>query len=758
MKTNKLLLITISIFLVWGCKDSKDDNAKALTAITVVPETIALKVGNTQEIKVTPVPSNADSREMPFKWESNNTNIATVSDAGLVTAVSKGSANIIVYGRVTKSISKRISVTVTDKDVPLTAIKVTPESLTLKVNSSERITATSEPENATGVSFIWSSENSNIATVSIEGLVSAKSKGTTNIVVKSGTIEKKIPVTVTQPFTISIGSQTYTADTLNYEEVSTGVKWFKFNLPEFVNGFGTLGKGLVVNTLEIDLSVPGNKIEICPASTATWGNIERPSAMYARKQKEYASTGSKPVAAINADFFLLSTGNETGYAYINNRPLGIEIGNGMITQTPFSWNNGFIVNDAGVPSFSNSVTFSGSVDTGSGSFPLKEINGFADAGELVLFNNLANSYPTDSAFAWSPYKSTMVSLSYPEGGWRTNDRMEFSVTGIDYEVETAIPAKDPYGGKDFNKQGAILVGNSAGSGNPNQTLGFGDKPSAPNGLTIEDKGTYWEIKTTGDDPHFYSTYFTASFLNATTASFSFEYQSATNISDFQLFFGKPGAAAGFSTGPDQILNNTGIDATDESKWQTYTLNLMNPISDFGWGAVGHTIRLDLGGGAGNHVLIRNMKITAEISAQNNSKDFLDNLKVGDKIGVTMDVKVNGSKLADKRLNVVGYQEVILQNGEPKNTWNEAHPRTAIGYSQDNKKVYFVVVDGRQSNYSVGATTGQMGVILKALGAYTGLNLDGGGSSCMVVNGVVQNKSSDGSERSVANGILVITNK
>ncbi|MFT3902669.1 MAG: hypothetical protein QM727_05825 [Niabella sp.] len=43
--------------------------------------------------------------------------------------------------------------------------------------------------------------------------------------------------------------------------MSPGIKWFKFNLSQFVNGFGTYGKGLVVNAVEVDLSNPDNKID-----------------------------------------------------------------------------------------------------------------------------------------------------------------------------------------------------------------------------------------------------------------------------------------------------------------------------------------------------------------------------------------------------------------------------------------------------------------------------------------------------------------
>ncbi|HBG40155.1 MAG TPA: hypothetical protein DDW85_01915 [Porphyromonadaceae bacterium] len=756
MKTNnKILWVIISLLVLWSCKDDVE-NTKPLTGIAVTPQSVNLVIGSSQQITATSVPEDADPNEMPFKWESSNTKTASVSSSGLIQALSVGKTNIIVYGRVSNNIHTTIPVTVTQVSVPLTAIHVTTESLTLTTGELKQLTARPEPENATSVSFIWNSDHPDIATVSINGQVYGKSAGLALITVKSGDIEKTILVTVKQPpLRIPIGSTSYAVDTLNYEEVSQGVKWFKFSMPEFVNGFGTLGKGLVVNLLEVDLTYPGNRIEVVPASTATWGNIERPSAMSARKQKEFSGTSNYPAAVINGDFYLLSSGNSTGYAYINNRPIGIEITNGMVVQTPYSSNSGFIIHDDGTPDFSNNISFSGKVESGGKSFTLAEVNGYAGAGELVLFNNQSNSYPTDSAFAWSPYTSTMVSLSYPEKGWRVNDRMEFTVTAVDYNIETTIPAAEPYKGKDFNGQGAILVGNSFG--NPEQTLRFADKPEKPNSLTVSDKGNYWELTTTGSDPNSYTTGLTSSVTGAPDASFSFDYQSATSINDFQIFYGRPSAAVGVSTGENLQLVNTGIDPENESKWKTFTHELKTAITNHQWGKTGHTFRLDIGNGTGHHVLIRNMKIKGKTSGED-SKTFLNNLSVGDKVDVAMDIKMNGTKQADKHLHIIGSQDLLLKNGTPVNTWNEVHPRTAIGYSQDKKKIYLIVIDGRQTNYSVGATTGQVGAIIKAFGAYNAANLDGGGSSCMVVNGEIKNKPSDKSERAVANGVMVVVKK
>ena len=61
-----------------------------------------------------------------------------------------------------------------------------------------------------------------------------------------------------------------------------------------------------------------------------------------------------------------------------------------------------------------------------------------------------------------------------------------------------------------------------------------------------------------------------------------------------------------------------------------------------------------------------------------------------------------------------------------------NPRTALGLSQDNRYLYMMVIDGRQPGWSDGATLEEIGQWLSRLGAWTGLNMDGGGASAMAM--------------------------
>lgn len=86
--------------------------------------------------------------------------------------------------------------------------------------------------------------------------------------------------------------------------------------------------------------------------------------------------------------------------------------------------------------------------------------------------------------------------------------------------------------------------------------------------------------------------------------------------------------------------------------------------------------------------------------------------------------------------ITNVQEQMFVRGE-----NDRHPRTAMGYTQ-NDKLIILVIQGRAPGKAEGATLLQQATILKNLGCYEALNLDGGGSSCMLINGKETIKPSD----------------
>lgn len=102
--------------------------------------------------------------------------------------------------------------------------------------------------------------------------------------------------------------------------------------------------------------------------------------------------------------------------------------------------------------------------------------------------------------------------------------------------------------------------------------------------------------------------------------------------------------------------------------------------------------------------------------------------------------------------------VVNKNCHTDNSGNANAPRTFLGFKPDGTG-FLCVVDGRQSGYSIGITVNQEAELASVLGAQYALELDGGGSSTVIVRIddvlTLMNKPSDGSMRRVSNAILLV---
>lgn len=86
---------------------------------------------------------------------------------------------------------------------------------------------------------------------------------------------------------------------------------------------------------------------------------------------------------------------------------------------------------------------------------------------------------------------------------------------------------------------------------------------------------------------------------------------------------------------------------------------------------------------------------------------------------------------------------------------QRHPRTAVAWNPYSRRLWLVVVDGRQG-HSLGMSLPELVTFLEALGAVDAINLDGGGSSIVVLRGRAANRPSDeAGERPVVNALALV---
>lgn len=119
--------------------------------------------------------------------------------------------------------------------------------------------------------------------------------------------------------------------------------------------------------------------------------------------------------------------------------------------------------------------------------------------------------------------------------------------------------------------------------------------------------------------------------------------------------------------------------------------------------------------------------------------------------------------ADKIISGVGGSDILMSYGKiatisSRDFSTIRHPRTAVGYDSTGK-LYLVVVDGRQPSVSNGASLSDLASIFYSLGCTDALNLDGGGSSTVILknaagNYVTKNSPSAGALRAVSSTLLV----
>ena len=141
------------------------------------------------------------------------------------------------------------------------------------------------------------------------------------------------------------------------------------------------------------------------------------------------------------------------------------------------------------------------------------------------------------------------------------------------------------------------------------------------------------------------------------------------------------------------------------------------------------------------------------------KAAYDSLEKGDRVYIEVEV----NKQFAKAVSAIGGGSVILADGKvaediaDEDLETRRHPRTALGMTADGEVMLFVA-DGRQSSYATGLTMVELAEAMRALGCTDAINLDGGGSSIVVLfdgeNTTVANSPSEKPERKVPNALAV----
>ena len=178
-----LTIVSCCLFSFFSISCEKAPEEVAITAVSLSQATAEMIIGETAQLQVSIAPSNATDKTVI--WSSSKQSVATVSDSGLVTAISEGSTSIIASAG---GMTSTCQVTVIKGFVAVSSIRLNTTALTLIEEETANLTAFILPEDATNQNVVWVSSVPSVASV-MNGTVSAHKEGKAIITAK---VEDKI--------------------------------------------------------------------------------------------------------------------------------------------------------------------------------------------------------------------------------------------------------------------------------------------------------------------------------------------------------------------------------------------------------------------------------------------------------------------------------------------------------------------------------------------------------------------------------------
>ncbi len=201
--------------------------------ITLNKSTSTLWVGDTEKLTVTYIPEDSSSEQGTISWTSSNSDVASVDSNGQVTAVSKGTATITA----TTSTSGKTATCEVTVNQPYTGISLNKTSITMDKNSTEKLEVTTVPETADESATIkYETSDTDVATVSDNGTITAVGTGTATITVTMTTSSTGKTFTATCEVTVQAHIESITIENGNIElyKGQTEILNVSFNPDEFV--------------------------------------------------------------------------------------------------------------------------------------------------------------------------------------------------------------------------------------------------------------------------------------------------------------------------------------------------------------------------------------------------------------------------------------------------------------------------------------------------------------------------------------------
>ena len=295
---------------------------KEVSSISLSEYSKTIKVGESFNINATISPSDAANKSLT--WKSSNTSVATVSSNGYVYGVSAGTA--VITAKSSNGIEATCTVTV--KNAAITSVSLSATSKTIKVGDTFTLTASHSPSSVTGVTYSWSTSDSNVAIVS-SGVVKGLKAGTCTITVTANGKTASCKVTVQDATSTKKEYTDYLAEVMahvaTYGSYSSSTNSYSYVYRSFTYSSSEYTCGFIVDmddlTLDICLIQSGTSettvfVTLEPYNSSVcdvWWNFESVSSemyLFGTLTKSFTTNSLITISTFSGSASLKSTARE----------------------------------------------------------------------------------------------------------------------------------------------------------------------------------------------------------------------------------------------------------------------------------------------------------------------------------------------------------------------------------------------------------------------------------------------------------------
>jgi len=209
----KIWILSFCVLLA-ACSGAKNQpgsggqpGSASLTGLAVTPAATSIATAATVSLHATGMYSDGTTKDLTpsVTWSSSDSNVASVSSAGVATGVTTG---VVTVTALSGAFAGSATVTVNSAGSNLISITLSPANSSIPINTTQQFTAIGSYSGGSSrdltAQVSWSSSNIATATVDVTGLVKGIAAGPATITATLGTVSQSTSVTVTAPTITSI--------------------------------------------------------------------------------------------------------------------------------------------------------------------------------------------------------------------------------------------------------------------------------------------------------------------------------------------------------------------------------------------------------------------------------------------------------------------------------------------------------------------------------------------------------------------------